>query len=79
MPSNFKLNCQERLNNYVNKFSKDEKQIDYKALVEDVQAYDYTVDASQVRSAASQKSGFTDAIAWNEPKSIFEDDYVVLD
>ena len=32
-----------------------------------------------VRSAASVKSGLTDAIAWNEPKSIFDDDYVVLD
>ena len=32
-----------------------------------------------VRSAASVKSGLTDAIAYNEPKSIFDDDYVVLD
>ena len=36
MPGNFKLNCNERLNNYVNKFCHDEKLIDYKALVEDV-------------------------------------------
>ena len=35
---------------------------------------------SQVpRSGASARSGLTDAVDYHEPKSIFDDDYVVLD
>jgi capsule polysaccharide export protein KpsE/RkpR len=31
------------------------------------------------RSGASMKSGLTDAIDFREPRSIFDDDYVILD
>ena len=30
-------------------------------------------------SNASVRSGLSDAVAWQEPKSIFDDEYVVLD
>ena len=44
-------------------------------MVEDIQVFDYMAAASQPKSNASNKSGLTDAIAWNEPKTIFEDDF----
>lgn len=31
------------------------------------------------KTSHTVRSGLTDAIAWKEPKGIFEDDYVVLD
>lgn len=80
IPGAVKLKSQDKLVEYVNKFSTGEKNlIDYKSLVEDVQAFDYLAGASQGRSAATQKSGFTESDLWHEPKGIFEDDYIVLD
>ena len=48
-------------------------------MVEDIQAFDPMADIDVPRSAASIKSGLTDAIAFKEPKTIFDDDYIVLD
>jgi hypothetical protein len=53
--------------------------VNYKDLIEDIQNFDYMVDQSQPASAATMKSGLTDAIAYSEPKGIFDDDYIVLD
>ena len=36
-------------------------------------------DGLPPRSNASVKSGLTDAMGWNEPKGVFDDEYVVLD
>lgn len=65
---------------YVSRFRvENSNKINYKDLIEDVQNFDYMIEQSQPRSAATQKSGLTDAIAHNEPKGIFDDDYIVLD
>ena len=48
-------------------------------MIEDIQNFDYEVDQSQPRSAATVKSGLTDAVAYPEPKGIFDEDYIVLD
>jgi len=37
------------------------------------------VDSQAPKSNASYRSGMTDAIDYQPPKGIFEDDYVVLD
>ena len=80
VPGYFKQNYQQQMIDYVSKFTQGDKgQIDYREMVEDVQRFDYMADATQPRSGASQKSAIVNSVVWNEPKSIFEDDYVVLD
>ena len=52
--------------------------VEYRALVEDILSFQ--LDTSAVpKSSNTVRSGLTDAVAWNEPKSIWDDDYVVLD
>jgi hypothetical protein len=58
--------------------------IDYGKLLSDLNQFDYvqslrTDGSMPPRSNASVKSGLTDAVGWQEPKSIFDDEYVVLD
>ena len=53
-------------------------------MVEDLNQFDYIQSqyaepGEAPRSYASQRSGISDAIDYREPRSIFEDDYVVLD
>jgi len=53
--------------------------------VEDILNFDYRqemfneADSQVPRSNASYRSGMTDAIDYQAPKGIFEDEYVVLD
>jgi len=47
-------------------------------MVEDIQNYDQNID-SKMRSAGTARSGLTDAVDYKEPKTIFDDDYIVLD
>lgn len=62
------------------KFKKENGKIDYKSFVEDINTFDYDQSVQEVpRSHASVKSGITDAIDYREPRSIFDDDYIVLD
>ena len=39
----------------------------------------YNDGGSQPNSSASMKSGMSDAQEYREPRSIFDDDYIVLD
>ena len=52
-------------------------------MVDNLTEFDYLKslanDDCAPRSNQTQKSGLTDAISWNEPKTIFDDDYIVLD
>lgn len=77
-PEQFRDIHRQDLIEYVGKFSQENNKIEYKNMVEDIMNFEFT-EPSQPRSQATVKSGLTDAIAHNEPKSIFEDDYVVLD
>lgn len=52
--------------------------VEYKSLVDDIMGFEFNEEA-QPRSQHTIKSGLTDAVAYNEPKGIFDDDYVVLD
>ena len=52
--------------------------MNYRELLEDVQTYDIYANAS-VKSAATVRSGLTDAVGYVEPKSIFDDNYIILD
>ena len=75
-----KFGTQNQLNDYLNQFSVEgTNKINYKDLIEDVLKFDYMDSTNQVKSAASTKSGLTDIMDRTLPKTIFEDDYVVLD
>jgi len=78
MPESLKYGDKSKLVEYVDRFQEGDK-INYRNLMEDVQMYDYMADTSQVKSAGTVRSGLTDAIAKPEPKSIFDEDYIVLD
>jgi hypothetical protein len=69
---------------YAQKFSGENGKIDYKGMVDDLMNFDYIKEqyddrGSQPNSSASMRSGMTDAQNYKEPKSIFDDDYIVLD
>ena len=66
---------------YIDKFHKGEnsKLIDYKAMVDDVLAYDYLNDDVPESKAMSTVTGLSDLVDAQEPKSIFEENYIVLD
>ena len=72
----------EELHQYVNHF-KDEKsgKINYEGLVQDLNQFDYMTaqHGDQPGTGASMRSGVTDALDYQVPRSIFDDDYVVLD
>jgi len=77
VPGHFKLNQRQDLLDYIKKFGfEGNNKIDYKDLVEDIQRID---EGSIPASAGSMKSGLTDAAALPELKSIFEEEYIVLD
>ena len=61
MPSEYKYVHKDSLANYVENFRNGNK-INYKDLVEDIQAFDYQADRSAA-SGHSMKSGLTDAVA----------------
>ena len=67
--------------NYINRFQKSEnaKLIDYKAMVDDVLSYDYLNDEVPASKAASVVSGLSDLVDNQEPKTIYEENYIVLD
>jgi hypothetical protein len=68
---------------YAQKFSGENNKIDYKDMVEDLMNFDYIKaqydEGSQPNSSGSMRSGMTDAQDYKEPRSIFDDDYIVLD
>ena len=72
----------DELYQYVNHF-KDEKsgKINYDGMIQDLNQFDYMAAQHNEKPAtgASMKSGVTDALDYAVPKSIFDDDYVVLD
>jgi hypothetical protein len=74
------LTEQPKLHEYVQKFMEDgSKVVNYYDLIEDIQNYDFMADQSQPPTAHSVKSGLTDVVAKNEPKTVWDMDYVVLD
>jgi len=80
VPEQLKLNNKDKLYEYIDRFTNegDAKKVNYREMLEDVQTYDIYADAS-IKSAATMRSGLTDAVGYVEPKSIFDDDYIVLD
>lgn len=72
----------EELHQYVNHF-KDEKtgKINYEGFIQDLSQFDFmsAQHGEKPATGASMKSGVTDAIDYQAPRSIFDDDYVVLD
>lgn len=80
VPQYLKFGTQNQLNDYLGKFAVEgTNKINYKDLIEDVLKFDYMDSTNQVRSAASTKSGLTDIMDRNQPRTIYEDDYIVLD
>ena len=65
----------------MNHFKGESGKINYENLIKDIGEFDYMeAQYGQVPpSNASMRSGVTDAIDFQPPRSIFEDDYVVLD
>ena len=58
--------------------------VDYGKLLSELNNFDYVsslraADMDMPKSHASVRSGLTDAQGWSDPKSIFDDDYIVLD
>lgn len=53
--------------------------VNYKSLIEDVQTFDFMADAEQPRSTATVKSGLTDVVAMPETKTVYDEEYIVLD
>lgn len=68
---------------YAQKFQQENGKVDYKSLVEDLMNFDYIKsqydEGSVPASSGSMRSGMTDAQDYKEPRSIFDDDYIVLD
>jgi hypothetical protein len=66
----------------VNHF-KDEKtgKVNYEGLIRDIGEFDYMAaqHGEAPPTGASMRSGVTDAVDYQPPRSIFDDDYVVLD
>lgn len=70
--------------NYVNQYLVEgTHRVDYGKLLGELNQFDYVASLrgwdQPPKSIASQRSGLTDAVDWHEPKSIFDDEYVVLD
>lgn len=70
---------------YAQKFQGENGKIDYKGMIDDLMNFDYIKSQYEeggyqvAQSHHSQRSGMTDAIDYREPKSIFDEDYIVLD
>lgn len=72
------------LDSYLDQFYDSEcNKLDYGKMIQNLTEFDYVQslrdDDNIPRSNYSQKTGLTDAVSWNEPKTIFDDDYIVLD
>ena len=75
---------QNSLNAYLDQFYDEEcNKLDYGKMIQNLTEFDYVQslrdDDNIPRSNYSQRTGLTDAVSWNEPKTIFDDDYIVLD
>lgn len=71
----------DELQQYVSHFKGENGKINYDSLIKDIGDFNYMeAQHNYVPSSnGSMRSGVTDAIDYQPPKSIFDDDYVVLD
>lgn len=86
IPEGLKYNNNDDLVAYVNQYLVEgTNRVDYGKLVVDLNNFDYVASIRAAdglavpKSNSSVRSGLTDAVGWQEPKSIFDDEYVVLD
>ena len=87
MPESLRHNRGE-LNRYIQHFKAPENaKVDYRNLVEDLNRFDYeramfgesSLEQPVPRSYATVRTEVTESVQLNEPRGIFDDDYIVLD